>query len=68
MPEQFFVFLGALKLRAIIGTLFSNFGEEAILDRAGDAGASVIITKKKFSEKDFPHQGQASGASLYYRG
>lgn len=51
MPEQFFVFLGALKLQAIVGTLFSNFGEEGILDRAGDAGASLIITKKSFLKK-----------------
>jgi acetyl-CoA synthetase len=51
MPEQFFAFLGGLKLRVIVGTLFSNFGEEAILDRAGDAGAKVIITKKSFLKK-----------------
>ncbi len=51
MPEQFFAFLGALKLQAIVGTLFSNFGEEAILDRVGDAGARVIITKKGFLKK-----------------
>lgn len=51
MPEQFFAFLGALKLQAIVGTLFSNFGEEAILDRVGDAGAKGIITKKSFLKK-----------------
>jgi acetyl-CoA synthetase len=51
MPEQFFAFLGALKLQAIVGTLFSNFGEEAILDRVGDAGAVGIITKKSFLKK-----------------
>lgn len=51
MPEQFTAFLGALKLRAITGTLFSNFGEEAILDRVGDAGARIIITKKSFLKK-----------------
>jgi acetyl-CoA synthetase len=51
MPEQFFAFLGALKQQAIVGTLFSNFGEEAILDRVGDACASMIITKKSFLKK-----------------
>lgn len=51
MPEQFSAFLGALKLQAIVGTLFSNFGEEAILDRVGDAGAKVIIAKKSFLKK-----------------
>lgn len=51
MPEQFIAFLGTLKLQAIAGTLFSNFGEEAILDRVGDAGAKGIITKKSFLKK-----------------
>src|SRR5512133_3387473 len=37
MPEQFFSFLGILKVQAICGTLFANFGEEALLDRLGDA-------------------------------
>jgi acetyl-CoA synthetase len=51
MPEQFFSFLGALKLKAVVGTLFSNFGEEAILDRVGDARAAGMITKKSFLKK-----------------
>jgi acetyl-CoA synthetase len=50
-PEQFFSFLGALKLQVICGTLFSNFGDEAILDRLGDAGATGIITKKSLLKK-----------------
>lgn len=50
-PEQFFSFLGALKLQVIAGTLFSNFGEEAILDRLGDAKAKGIITKKSLLKK-----------------
>jgi acetyl-CoA synthetase len=51
MPEQFFSFLGALKLQLVTGTLFSNFGEEALLDRLGDSGAQVIITKKSMYRK-----------------
>jgi acetyl-CoA synthetase len=51
MPEQFFAFLGALKARVICGTLFSNFGEDAILDRLLDSGAKGIITKKSFLKK-----------------
>ena len=39
MTEQFFAFLGALKAQVIAGTLFSNFGEEALLDRLGDSKA-----------------------------
>jgi acetyl-CoA synthetase len=51
MPEQFFAFLGALKLQVITGTLFSNFGEEALLDRVGAARAKGIITKKGYLKK-----------------
>ncbi|NTV91600.1 MAG: AMP-binding protein, partial [Clostridiales bacterium] len=51
MPEQFFVFLGSLKMQLITGTLFANFGEEALLDRLGDARAKVIVTKKNFVKK-----------------
>lgn len=44
-PEVYYSFLGALKVKLIVGTLFSNFGSEALLDRLGDGQASVIITK-----------------------
>jgi acetyl-CoA synthetase len=43
MPEQFISFLGILKIKAIAGPLFSNFGPEALADRLTDAKA--IITK-----------------------
>jgi acetyl-CoA synthetase len=45
-PEQFFTFLGSLKKECITGTLFSNFGNEALLDRLGDSKAAVVITTK----------------------
>lgn len=51
IPEQFFVLLGALKLQLIVSPLFANFGEEAILDRMGDACARVLVTKKSFLKK-----------------
>ncbi len=51
MEEQFFSFLGALKLQLVTGTLFANFGEEALLDRLGDARAKGILTKKSFIKK-----------------
>jgi len=51
MPEQFFSFLGSLKMQLITGALFANFGEDALLDRLGDAGARGIITKKSFLKK-----------------
>ena len=51
MPEVYFSFLGALKSRLITGTLFSNFGEEALLDRLGDAKAKGILTRKSYLRK-----------------
>jgi len=51
MPEVFFAFLGGLKARAITGTLFANFGEEALLDRLGDAGCKAILTRQSYLKK-----------------
>jgi acetyl-CoA synthetase len=51
MPQQFFSFLGILKMQAVAGTLFSNFGEEALVDRLGDSEACVIITKNSLLKK-----------------
>lgn len=51
IPEQFFVFLGALKYQAVIGTLFSNFGEEALYDRLSDSSAKIVFTKKSLYKK-----------------
>ncbi|MCD4754059.1 MAG: AMP-binding protein [Anaerolineaceae bacterium] len=46
IPEVYFSFLGILKMQAVAGLLFSNFGKSAIYDRLADAEAKVIITKK----------------------
>ena len=51
MPEQFFAFLGALKAQVICGTLFSNFGDEALLDRLGDSRAKGVVTRKSLAKK-----------------
>jgi len=51
VPEQFFIFAGVLKYCAVIGTLFSNFGEEALLDRLQDSRAKVLFTRKKMYKK-----------------
>ncbi len=50
-PEQFFSFLGTLKNQTICGTLFSNFGDEALLDRLGDSRAKGLVTKKSSLKK-----------------
>jgi acetyl-CoA synthetase len=51
MPEQFFAFLGGLRARVLMGTLFSNFGEDALVDRLADAGARAVITRKSLVRK-----------------
>lgn len=58
IPEVFTVFLGALKARLITGNLFSNFGEEALLDRLEDAGAKGILTRKSYLRKLLRIRGQ----------
>lgn len=58
MPEQFFAFLGTLKIQAVCGTLFSNFGDDALLDRLGDSGAVGIITRKSLYKKIARIRGQ----------
>lgn len=50
-PELYFAFLGILKIQAVAGALFSNFGEEALFDRLGDSRARVLITRRSFVRK-----------------
>ena len=49
LPEQFISFLGGLKLQLIVGTLFSNFGDEALVERL--QGAKGIITRKSLLKR-----------------
>lgn len=49
--EVFFAFLGILKIEAVAGVLFSNFGKEAVYDRLLDSGAKVLITKQSFYDR-----------------
>ena len=51
LPEVFFGILGILKIQAIACPLFSNFGEDALMDRLGDAGVKVVISKKSLLRK-----------------
>ena len=50
-PELYYFFLGILKTKAVAGILFSNFGEEALLDRLGDSRAKLLLTNKGFLRK-----------------
>lgn len=49
--EQMVTFLGSLKAECITGTLFSNFGEDALLDRLGDSAARLVVTRKSLYRK-----------------
>ena len=51
LPEMFIAVLGGLKARAVVGPLFANFGDEALLDRLGDASACVLLTKHSLLKK-----------------
>ncbi len=51
LPEQFYAFLGSLKLQLVTGTLFANFGDEALLDRLGDSRARCLVTKRSLLKK-----------------
>ena len=49
--EQFIAFLGSLKAQVVVVSLFSNLGEDAIIDRLMDSGAKAIITKNSLFRK-----------------
>lgn len=51
LPEQLFAFLGGLRSRVLVGTLFSNFGEDALVDRLADSGARAILTRRSLVRK-----------------
>jgi len=47
----FYGFLGALKIGAIAGTLFSAFGPQALFDRLENSGAKVLVTTGQLSHR-----------------
>ncbi len=51
LPELFFSFLGALKHRLTVATLFANIGEEAMQDRLADARGAAIIIHQAYLRK-----------------
>jgi acetyl-CoA synthetase len=51
VPELYYGFLGTLKRGAIAGTLFSAFGEQALLDRLSNSGAKVLITNEELLKR-----------------
>ena len=51
IPERYIAFLGALKIGAIVGTMFSAFQEMALLDRLSDSSAKIVITSPSLFER-----------------
>jgi acetyl-CoA synthetase len=47
IPELYVAVLGTLKARAVLSPLFSAFGPEPILQRAGSAEPRVLVTTEK---------------------
>lgn len=44
IPELYIAIFGGLKLGAIVGPLFADFGPDPVRDRLKDSGAKVLIT------------------------
>lgn len=59
-PTLFYGFLGTLKIGAIAGTMFSAFGSDALADRLGDSGATVLVTNKELGKRIDPVRQQLS--------
>jgi acetyl-CoA synthetase len=51
LPQQLFAFLGGLRARLLVGTLFSSFGEDALADRLADSGARAVLTRRSLVRK-----------------
>ncbi len=51
VPELYISFLGGMKFGAVVGTLFAAFGPSAILDRVGNAEASVLVTSPELKPR-----------------
>jgi acetyl-CoA synthetase len=47
VPELYLVFLGVLKLGAIVQPLFSAFGEDSLWMRLDDAGTAAVVTQRR---------------------
>lgn len=44
IPELYVAVFGALKLGAVVGPLFADFGPDPVKDRLQDSGAKVLVT------------------------
>jgi acetyl-CoA synthetase len=44
--DVFSAFLGTLKAKSTVLSIFANFGDMALIDRLGDCGASCVVTRR----------------------
>lgn len=51
IPALYAATLGILKVGAVVGTMFSAFQEQALLDRLSDSGAKVLFTTKELAQR-----------------
>jgi acetyl-CoA synthetase len=63
--SNFSAFWAHKKNQSICGTLFSNFGDEALLDSLVDSKAKGVITKKSFFKEARLHQRKAAPTAIY---
>jgi acetyl-CoA synthetase len=49
--EVFASFLGTLKAKSTVLSLFANFGDMALIDRLADCGAACVVTRKASLER-----------------
>lgn len=54
IPQLYYSFIGILKTGAIGSVVFQAFGEDGLLDRLSDSGASFLITDKELLERIRP--------------
>ena len=54
LPELYVAVFGALKLGAIIGPLFADFGPDPVRDRLQDSGAKILVTTPALKERIDP--------------
>lgn len=51
LPELYFSFIATLKIGAVVGTLFSAFGTQALFDRLSQSGAKLLITTAELARR-----------------
>ncbi len=51
LPEVYIAVFGSLKIGAIVGPLFADFGPDPVRDRLQDSGAKVLLTSPVLRER-----------------